>query len=299
VELATEAEETAAREAYVAAKKHYDAGRLEPALAGFRQSHDIVASPNSHLMVARVLDQMERHAEAFEEMRATMREAERVSRLSPELAKKYARTLATATKLTAELRQKVGIVVVELVGSSAVPAGAELSIGGRDVDAVKATAVVQPGQVRVRLTTPSGVREATAVVAPGGEARVRLTVPASPPPTPPAPQPPPPDDDGVSIPAAFGYGAAVVGGVGFVLFAVFGALTIDEFSGLEDACPQNRCPVTSQPDIEDGKTYQTVANVGMTVGIAGGIAALALFLVDLSTDDARVQPAPGGVRVRF
>lgn len=295
VEEASEADEAAAREAYIEAKKHYDALELEEALSGFQRSYAAVASPNSQLMIARVLDRLGRHVHAFETMRATMREAERVSALSPELAKKYKKTLDTATALTAELRHKVGFVSIVLVGATDREA-VRVTLNGNPVDAVDEPVIVFPGRVVVAVQNTSGRREVSAEVAGGGQQRVEIEVPG---PAPlPLPAPVQRDDDGVRATTVLAFGSAGIGVAGFTLFAVFGALTLDAFDTLEQSCPLSRCPATSQPDIEDGQTYQSVANVGLVVGVAGAIASVALFLFDASrAKTAIVIPTSDGVAI--
>lgn len=295
---ATPADEAAARDAYIAAKSHYDAGRLEPALAGFEKSYDIVASPNSHLMVARVLDELGRHVEAFEEMRATMREAEAASRLGPELAAKYKKTLDTSTALTAELRQKVGFVIIELEGAAALPDGATISVRGKPIRDIAMSLIVEPGPVEVVLETPQGRREVTANVAPGGEARVRLEVPTAAP----APAPEPRragDESTVSVPEALAFTAAGLGAAGFIVFGVFGGLTVAAFDDLEESCPSRMCPLDEQDDIDEAKRFQVVANVGLGVGVVGAIASVALFLLNLDAESRAVGLLPARDGVAF
>lgn len=293
VQDASPQDEAAARQAYIAAKQHYDRGELEPALASFQRSYGIVASPNSHLMVAKVLAELSRYPEAFDAMQATMREAEAAVQLGPSYAKKYDKTLQTATAKTAELRTKVGFVRVVIDGGP-LPVGAVVTVNGTVVEDLARATTVEPGPVQVTLETKEGTAEGTERVRAGTEVDVRLQLPrrveTPPPPQPSVPQAP----ETTNIPRVLGYTSAAIGGAGLVVFAVFGALTLDQFGQLEDECPMNRCPATSQPNIEDGKQYQTIANVGVTIGVAGGIAALALFLVDATTESAYVRPSPNG-----
>ncbi len=291
---ATETEEAAARDAFVSAKEHYDAGRFEPALAGFLKSYDIVRSPNSHLMVARSLLELGRHVEAYHHMRATMLEAEAVTKDHPGLAAKYEQTLATAKALTAELRQKVGLVIVELAGATALPADATLRVRGRAITDLTTPVVVEPGLVDVSLRTSDGVREVTRSVPAGGEARVTLELPGKNAPAPVLPDPE--GDTEVSVPAGLAYGAAALGAAGFVVFGVFGGLTLSTFGELEDDCPNGVCPADKQSALDDGRAFQVVANVGLVVGVSGAVASLALLLFDIaSPSTAILRPTPNGL----
>ena len=297
---ATPEEEASARKVFIAAKQHYDAGNLAEALQGFRASYAIVASPNSHLMVARVLDELGRPAEAYENMRATMHEAEAVSRVSAELAGKYQRTLQTATALTAKLRQKVGFVTVELSGGDGLPQGSTLTVGGRQIEDITVSLVVDPGRVDISLQTPGGVRQITTEVVAGGEARVKLDVPHAAPQA--LPPPLPPDEGGgVTVMGALGYTSAAVGGAGMILFGVLGGLTLSAFNDLEDSCPNDVCAADKQQDIDDAKGLQIGANVSAVIGATGLVAAVALLLVDNATggdsDSAMLIRTPNGVAI--
>src|SRR5258708_21299079 len=56
-----------AQKVYLQGTAHYKAGRLLEALAAFRASYDMVASPNSHLMIARTLRDKGAIAQAYAE----------------------------------------------------------------------------------------------------------------------------------------------------------------------------------------------------------------------------------------
>src|SRR5262245_9151637 len=73
-EQANEQQKQSARASFTTAMEAYNDKRFEEALEGFRRSYDTVASPNSHLMVARTLRSMGRTAEAYEEFRAVAEE---------------------------------------------------------------------------------------------------------------------------------------------------------------------------------------------------------------------------------
>jgi len=54
----------------------YEGGRYYDAIAAFKNSHDLVTSPNSRLMLARSLREARRDADACEEFRGTIHDAE-------------------------------------------------------------------------------------------------------------------------------------------------------------------------------------------------------------------------------
>ncbi len=303
------ADHTAARNAYIGGKGHYDAAELEKALIGFRWSYAIVASPNSHLMIARVLAQLGRSSEAYQEMVATKREAERVLRLGPSFSAKYEKTLATATALAIELRQKVGLISIEIDGRATLPDGVMLTIAGRRVARLDTPTVVDPGRVLVALQTAWGRSEANVTVAAGGDVTAEISLPSRPVGVPvpvpvsgdaPSPAPPPSlvmPEEGVSVPARIAYGSLVVGGAGLVVFGVFGVLTLQTFDQLQEDCPAGICPRNRQRSLDNGRAYQTAANVGLVVGVTGAIASVAMFLLDARHDSLGLRPTRDGLAI--
>jgi hypothetical protein len=307
VESATRQQTEEARAAYAAAKKSYDQNKLEEALLGFTRSYDIVASPNSHLMVARTQADLGRVVEAYHEANATVAEAEAAAKTSL----KYSKTLQTARALVTELRQKVGLLTVTIAGGTTVPASATLTVedsnsssasGRVIVSDVSKPIVVAPGRVRVTLENDNGSASAEAEIAGGGEAAVALDVPEPkpvpvPPPVPEEPVTPPVEPSNSVRIAAFAAGG--VGVAGIVVFAALGALSIDRFDDLEDTCRAGSCPAGSEETIDDGKRFQVGANIGLCIGIGGVIAAVTLFLYDADDTSTGVQvvPVPDGVGI--
>lgn len=297
VDAATPQQTEQARAAYAAAKKSYDAGKLDAALIGFMKSYEIVASPNSHLMVARTLADLGRYLEAYRESTLTVKEAEHAAERSP----KYKKTLETARAQVIELRQKVGFLKIAIAGGQALPENATVEVGDRLVRDIGEPIVVAPGPIRVRLTNEHGSDLAEAEVLGGGEASVLLEIPepAAPPPPlprpPPAPLPPPQ----TNVPRVMAFVSGGVGAAGLLVFGVLGGLSLNRFDDLEGSCLNGTCPEGSQDAIDEGKTFQVGANIGLCVGIGGVIAAVALFLYDAEESGAAIEvaPVPHGVGI--
>jgi hypothetical protein len=91
--------------------------------------------------------------------------------------------------------------------------------------------------------------------------------------------PPPPKDDGAGLRTA-GYIAGGVGIAGFILFAIAGIGAKNAHDRLEENCGSGSCDeATRQSDIEDGKTLQTAANIGLATGLTGlGLGATLILL---------------------
>jgi hypothetical protein len=64
-----------------------------------------------------------------------------------------------------------------------------------------------------------------------------------------------------------------------VTFAVFGAMNNSKFRKLQDDCINNVCNPDLESERDTGKTYQTIANVGLVAGVVGlGTSAVLLLI---------------------
>jgi hypothetical protein len=79
---------------------------------------------------------------------------------------------------------------------------------------------------------------------------------------------------------------------GLVMFTVAGIMSRSTYSELEDSCGSGPCPADRQDDIDAGQTQQTLANVGLAVGIVGVGAGVTLFL--LSRGGSAASPTETG-----
>jgi hypothetical protein len=285
LDAATPEQSATASEKYRAGTEAFEAQKYDEALARFRESYDVVASPNSHLMIARTLAKMGKSAEAFAELDATVREADAAAQKSD----KYKKTAQTARAELAELRGKVGTVVVTIP--------ATVTVGGRPLPtALGGSVIVDPGANDVVLRLPSGAEQRVRVdVKPGQETHVDVAPPGpvttATPATAPCPPPAPAPRPGVD-PRALAIISGGVGLVGFGAFTVFGLLDRSQFSDLQHGCPSDVCPASRAGDAETGRTYQTLANVGLGVGIFGAATALVFVAIGSSHANAHAETAP-------
>ena len=290
VQSATEEQRGAASEAYVAGKTAFDAGNFEEALNKFRASHDIVASPNAHLMVVASLSELGRFVEAYDEVVVAIAAAGEAATIDP----KYEPTVAQLQDAEQTLRGKVGRVTVTAAGG-----GGVVTIDGKALrpDQLGTPVAVEPGSHLVEM---EGAAPQTIEVAAGDSTSVELAAEQH-------------DDGGGDDTAAPGggddwfidnrrtiaYAAGGVGVVGMVLFGAFGGLTLSKESDLDAACgPTKQCPPESTADIDDGKTYQAVANAGLVIGVVGLAAGVGLFVWDV-LDEGGGQEQAGDPSLRF
>lgn len=281
------------------AKKDYD-----KAIASFRASYDLVASPNTRFSIARALRDMGRYVDAYAEYGKTIAEA---SALAAKEAR-YQQTADAAASERSEIESKIALVTFTIAHPAP---DTTLKVGEREVprsewsDAV----AVAPGSVDAIVTTGGKEAARTSMTLGAGDKKtvaLDAALPAPPaavtPPAPttapepgdspfdpnkPPPEAPPPAD--ASQPTKLRPYAYVAGGVaaaGFITFAIFGALEKGTFNNLQDQCHGGPCGPAHADDIAAGRTQQTVANIGLVVGAVGLATGVVLFVVSRPSKSA-------------
>ncbi len=302
VETAAGEQKRAAQKMFEAADGLYESGRFDEAAQAFRASYELVASPNSRLMIARSLRELQRYDEAYKEYQGTIADAEASGGRYPE-------TLSAARAEADALSGQMAYVVVD---ASPEDATAELIVNGK---AVKWTAgeriAVRASKVDIEFRFPNGQNHRESLDLKAGETR-KLTAKAGPAP---APASPPIAKVEASTPSAnpqpeshsnglrtAAYVAGGVGALGLVSFGVFGYLDRSAYSDLKSKCSGSTCPPAQSNDIDAGRRYQLIANIGLGVAAVGVATATTLFLVS-SPGKSRerkvtLQLGPGSVFVR-
>lgn len=281
--------------------ERFDKGDFEGALPYFKNAFERTQSPNARLYVARCLNKLERHVEAYAEMQGTVALAAEKA----DTDEKYAQTRDAAAAELADLETKVAKVVVAF--ADVYPA-ATATLDGRELSDAElgAPIVVAPGSVEVQATAEGKQPFSERLTLRAGETRtlaIALSDAAG--------ATPPEGDDGPSwfTPLRItGIAVAAAGVAGLVTFAVTGSIAKSKFDEVE-ACPTTPCPAGQgyEETIDDGKTMQTVANVTLGVGIGLAVAGAALIVFggpgddDEPSDEARIRalrvgaaPLPGG-----
>ena len=255
------------------------------------RSYDIVASPNAHLMAATTLIKLGRSGEAYEALDEVVTEAEAAAATDP----KYKKTAEGARSKQQEIEGDVGTVTVLGVADKASP-GATLVVGGREIDPSRWSSPIRvnAGSVDVTLT---GEPTRTVEVMGGGSATVDLNAPL--------PGAEPIEDTGIEMDSDGGYSgpdrmlityiAGGVGVAGLISFGIFGGLAKSKFDSLEESCPtRTQCPLELEGDASDGKTFQTVANVSLGIGIAGVVVAAGFLTWELLDPAEEGGESPDG-----
>ena len=293
---------------------HFSSGKqalaakdFEKAIFELNASIEVVDSPNAHLELARALRDSDKLGEAWVEFRHA---AESATRLAPQ-EERYTKTADAATNEREEVARKLAFVQVSLAHA---PADATLKVGGRVVPSEDwaAPIFVAAGTVDVVVTSSSGAELARSTVDATVGQTTQVSLEAHPTPVPaggesagsvaietsdsekPAaddqalPLPPPPESPSKVRPLA--YVAAGVGVAGLGTFAVFGLLSNSTYGDLRNTCPQG-CLPAHKAEIDSGILQQTVANVGLAVGIAGIAAGATIFFVTIPTPAPRPPTA--------
>ncbi len=310
VDDATSEQKRAAQQEFDDAMTAFRAKRFDDALVGFRASYDIVASPNTRLMVVHVLADQGEKVAAYREAQATVEAAEAAAVRN----ERYGAAAQSARKALVRLRAKIGLVTVHVsraAGSedrdgspAAGDEGLTLTVAGQPLDSADwgEPVAVAPGPCEVVLTADRGTASKEVTVAAGGAVDITIAPPQRrphPDQDPEQPQPGDPPEGTETSDMSDGSGlrvaAYLVGGLGvagMVVFAVFGSLAKSNYDDLVAQCPGDRCPAELESQADTTRTQQTAANVGLVVGAVGLATGVALLVTSYVTDGGSAEPQP-------
>jgi hypothetical protein len=264
---------------YLKGSELFKAKKYREALDQFKLSYQTVPSPNSHLYVARCLAVLGETRAAWLEFEKVAEEAAVRAVTEP----KYAPTRDSANVERDELAPKLSLVTVDVIRGGA---GARVHIGPIDVPSdrwskpfplepgtyeVKLDAPGRP-QVKVPLTINRGERRTLALDAGGGGVAAG-----------PAPGPAPVASKSNPLRIG-GIAAASVGGAGFIMFAVAGAISKATYADLTLQCGGDTggCHGKNVSDeVSKGKTQQALANAGLIIGAVGAAAGVTMIVLSL------------------
>ncbi len=274
----------------------------EEALSEFRASHDIVASPNTRLEIARCLTTMGKLVEAYAELGRTAVEAKEMKAED----KRYERTYDAAVAERALLQPRLGFVSLTLESPSD---ETRVTVGGEEIRraAWAEPAPVLAGTAAIVVRTPGHAPvERTVTLAAGASAALTIDAQSGPSDAvaSPAPSEPPVAEGAPSNRAhsrTWAYVAAGVGAAGLATFGIFGALAHSTYGDLQRSCGDGPCASGKADEISSGREQQTIANIGLAVGVLGAAGGATLFVLSLRKDSPTgaaliVHPAWIGVR---
>jgi hypothetical protein len=286
----------------------FKAKKYAQALEVFKQSYALLASPNTHLYIARCLA-------ATGDRRGAWLEYDRTAAEARTAGPKYEKVPDVAIQERDDLNPKPALVTVTvqnqdpamtvMVGTVPVPPdrwGKPYPMDPGTYDVV----VQAPGKppVKQSITVAAGEqREATLDAAAGGPVTAPVDQGAT-------------ASNGTSPLRIGAYVALGVGVVGFIMLGAEGSASKSTFNDISTLCGGKAgCPGVSattraevNSKISSGTTQQAVANAGLAIGIIGVATGATLFVLSLRkkpSDDARpsanlvVKPSWAGVEGRF
>jgi hypothetical protein len=291
----TAAEKARAKKLLDRGLKLYSQGKLDEAMTAFKESREIAPDPRAQLMIARVQRDQGELLKAHDTYKAALDQAEQAQ------ARGEARR-ATLDELRKDLRELDGVLGWVTIELSHAPSGTRVSIDGNDVTSkLEGPIRVAPGPLVILATAPGGVEKSRKLSVKAGEtANVELAFTWSGPSDQALSDEADEADSGGTVAApeeresprtsggsnTLAWVAGGVGVAGVAVFGVFGAMSNSKFSELEDSCPNNHCPLDLEGEKSDGQTFQTIANVGLVVGVVGLGTAVTLFALGGPSDAA-------------
>jgi hypothetical protein len=258
------------------------ANRYAEALEDLRASYKLVPSPNSGLLIARCLRELNRRVEAVEMYTSVATDARK---RAGEGDARYAQTADVAAREGAAVRATLGVL---RVGIAHPPPGSRIEIDGATTLVIEGDVVVLhvPGEVLVRFRPKVGAEQSQrATITAGGDVRMEFTAsaaePAAPmgPPAAASPSRPSADDAPPAWTGPAAIAAGVVTLVGAGVFIGFGLRSGSTYDDLRTRCATVGCSNADQATADEGKRDQTIANVGLAAGIVGAVATVSFLLV--------------------
>jgi hypothetical protein len=260
--------------AFAEAVKLFKAGEVARALPLFMDLGNKTASPNVHLYVGYCQLELGRDREAHQAFSTALRQTLELG------GDKYATTREAAQEELVRLNLRLASITVSLIGQ---PTAVAVLLDGEIVDPslLESPIIVRPGthHIEAQATGWQTVTRDVTVVQGGSKAIALMLEKKVEPVVAPV----------VSEQAltarrrspsgsltTLGMVVGAVGVAGLGTFAIAGVKTRSLHERLQTECPDGCADSAHQSDAVSGKTYQTLANVGLAVGIAGTLTGAAL-----------------------
>jgi hypothetical protein len=292
----------AAEAKFNAGLRLFKAGKMADALPVFREVADGSGSPNARLYVGHCLQQLGKYVEAHRAFTAVVKQTTQRGDT------KYETTREAALAQLGLLEPRVAKVVVSLVD---IPNGLAVTLDGTALEEkdLGSPIVVEPGMHKVGGTAPEMAPVTRDITVDAGESKTTiLTFKKLE--TAPAPEPASQIEASPSKPLPLrtvGFVAGGVGVAGMAVFTVAGLMAKSTFNRMSDVCGSAGCSDPGQlSEIDKGRSQQTLANVGLAVGLVGLSAGAALVILggrhqdnDRSPSVAITGTAGGGAALSY
>lgn len=310
---ATDVQREQAQARFSRGKTLYEAGKFDDAAAEFNASNEIVASPNTRLYYARALREGGHTVQAYVELGRTAVEAREHAKEDG----RYEKAAETADAERNALKPKLGFVLVHVDHATD---DTKLTVGGEDIRRAgwAEPAPVVPGTTEIVVETPGQAPVRQSVNVQQGKTD-EITIDAAQNGALPASSSPSnattADANASASPTGFdrtklrpyAYIAGGVGAAGLVTFVVAGVLANGTYSDLQQKCGTSACPPAQSSEISRGKTEQTIANVGLVLGVVGLGVGVTLYVLSIpksngttaATISPVLSPSWSGIRGTF
>jgi len=286
---------------FAEAVKIFKSGDAARALPLFLEIGDMTSSPNVQLYIGYCQVELGRNREAHRAFSLALKQSLDLG------GTKYGTTREAARDELAKLNLRLANLTISLIER---PANTVVRLDGEVVDSASlgSPLIVDPGLHQVKAEAEgrrTTVREIS--VDAGGSKTIALlleekidqvTAPRTQPERDVAGR----RDWRGSRLTMIGLVVSAVGVVGLGTFAAAGIRARSVYNRLQTECPNGCADASHRSDINDGTTFQTVANVGLALGIAGtltGATLLYLGLADGGSAKPAVAVAPGLVKISY
>ena len=294
------ADSESALQLYKEGKALRDRGDQQAALEKLRAAYSLVETPITALELGRTYIVVGQLVEA----RGVLLSVSRIPVRNNE-STKAGEARIEAEALATELRPRLASLTVRPRGVAPGNAAPRIVIDNVALPTEASTAprVLNPGAHVVVVEANGQKVQSDVTLAEGQSAELDVEIPpakveaaAVPPPR--TIEPPPPVEHRKLSPLVYiGFGTAAVGiGIG----TVTGVLTLSKASALKDACRDERCPQSSQSDIDSASTTGAISTVAFIVGSLGAaVGVVGLFMGGRSESHASAAKAPraSGLRI--
>jgi len=253
----------------------FKAGEYSEALASFLALSARTPSPNVQLYVGYCYVQLGHPTDAHRAFSNTLERVETSGRVE------YAATRDAARQQLAALDQQLAKLTISLLQA---PRNAVVKLDGKALDPSRlgSRLAIEPGVHVIEAEAP-GVRavEQSVALERGNAKTVALLL-----------RPPQTQQDAHTVLdnkrndasihdsrlTTLGWAAAGLGAVGWSVFAVAGFRAKDVYKSLQRQCESPCSDTTHRRDVDIGKSWQTAADVGLSIGIIGVVSATTLFI---------------------
>ena len=257
----------------------FKAGKMADALPVFRDVADGNGSPNARLYVGHCLQQLGKYVEAHKAFTAVVKQTTQRGDT------KYEPTREAALAQLGLLEPRVAKIVVSLAD---IPSGLAVKLDGTPLEEkdLGSPIVVEPGAHKIEGSATDMAPVSRDLNVEAGESKTTILAfkKAEPSPAPVALGPGAPTSEASPSKSnplrTTAFVAGGVGVAGLTVFTISGLMAKSTFNRMSDQCGTTGCSAPADlEEIDKGKSQQTIANVGLVVGLVGLSAGAVLFLV--------------------